>query len=111
MAPEHDPIHVASRLEDREMVVTASGDVNRRNSGRLKAELRRHSGRVAIDLRGVQHMNGTGISLLLKEKQRLEESGGSLRVIGGSKLRSLFEMTGLKGILDVQESDSDSAAE
>ena len=56
-------------------------------------------------------MNGTGISLLLKEKRRLEESGGSLRIIGGRKLRSLFEMTGLKGILDVQESDSDSAAE
>ena len=56
-------------------------------------------------------MNGTGIGLLLREKRRREKAGGRLRIIGGSRLRSLLEMTGLKGILDVQESDSDSAAE
>ncbi len=111
MATEREPLRVASRLEDRETVVTVYGDMNRRNSDRLNAELQRHSGRVAIDLTGVEHMNGTGISLLLKEKRRLEQSGGSLRVIGGRNLRSLFEMTGHKGNLDVQESDSDSAAE
>ena len=56
-------------------------------------------------------MNGTGIGLLRREKRWREKAGARLRIIGGSRLRSLLEMTGLKGILDVQESDSDSAAE
>lgn len=86
----------------------ASGEVNRTTSDRLSEELERHAGRVVIDLRAVDHMNGTGISVLLKAKRRLEASGGSLRIIGGNKLRSLFEMTGLRGVLDVQRSDSDS---
>jgi anti-anti-sigma factor len=107
MADESVPLRLNSRVEAEETVVTASGDVNWRTADRFTWELRQHSGRVTIDLRGVDHMNGTGIGLILREKRRLEKSGGSLRIIAGSRLRSLFEMTGLKGILDVQESDSD----
>ena len=109
--PDEHFLRVDSRVEAGETMVVASGDLNRRTSDRLRAELGQHPGRVVIDLRGVEHMNGTGIGLLLREKRRREKAGGSLRIIGGSRLRSLLEMTGLKGILDVQESDSDSAAE
>ena len=111
MADDRWPLHIDSRVGAHETVVVASGEVNRTTSDSLREELRRHVGRVAIDLRAVDHMNATGISLLLKEKRRLERSGGSLRIIGGNKLRSLFEMTGLRGVLDVQDSDSGSVAE
>jgi hypothetical protein len=45
-------------------------------------------------------MNGTGISGLLKRSADWRQSAARFEIIGGNKFRSLFEMTGLRGVLD-----------
>lgn len=53
-------LRVDSRVVGEETVVIASGDLNRRTSDRLRAELRQHSGHVAVDLSEVDHLTGQG---------------------------------------------------
>ena len=73
------------RLGDGILVVTLSGPVDRELAGRADAALRRllleHDGPVAIDVSGVDTVNGSVLGLLLRASRRLAWRNRHLYVV------------------------------
>ncbi|MEX0864141.1 MAG: STAS domain-containing protein [Acidimicrobiia bacterium] len=55
-----------------------------------------------VDLTGVTFIDSVGLSLLVSAHNRLSEDGGHLRILLPKRLRPLFEISGLSGLLDLE---------
>jgi anti-sigma B factor antagonist len=91
---------VEVRDEDHAAVVAVSGELDLASSPALEEELDRvvasQTPLVVIDLRGLEFMDSTGLSVLIRAHQRAEESGQRFALVRGSQqVQRLLSLTGV----------------
>jgi anti-anti-sigma factor len=61
--------------------------------------------RLVVDLRGLEYIDSSGISALLRAGYRLHEAGGALQCVMAAEgtVRKVIEMTSVGTVLDVRE--------
>lgn len=76
-------------------VIVATGEVDLSSAERFESAIEVFSGQeVVLDLRGIDFMDSAGLKVLLNQRSRLEETGGSLRlVVGEGAVRRLLDLT------------------
>jgi anti-sigma B factor antagonist len=78
----------------------------------VDAALAKQKRGVVLDLRKVGFMDSTGIRVILTHKERLDASGGHLRVLATrGPVYNLMEIAGVVEILDVTDSLHQTAPE
>ena len=66
--------------------------------------------RVILDLRALDFIDSTGLSLLINADRRGRQAGRRVTIVSGTGApRRILETTGLKGRLDIVEDDPSSA--
>ena len=66
--------------------------------------------RVILDLRGLDFIDSTGLSLLINADRRGRQAGRRVTIVSGTGApRRILETTGLQGRLDIVEDDPSSA--
>jgi len=79
-----------------ECVVVASGELDMECAGELRAVLEPLTGSVVLDLSAVTFVDSTTLSVLVGAQNRLNASGGKLRIRDPHDVpRRVFEITGL----------------
>jgi anti-sigma B factor antagonist len=110
----HSDFRVETHTTDRTATVTVSGELDLVSSPTLEEELGRVGGTdvdlVLLDLRGLQFMDSTGLHLLIKAHQRLQEKGRRFAVIkGGVQVERLLSLTGVADLLRIVDSPEELA--
>jgi anti-sigma B factor antagonist len=90
-------------------VLALSGELDLASSPALEQELEHaleeQDGPLLIDLRQLDFIDSTGLSVLVKAHQRAEERGRRFGLVGGgSQVRRLLNLTGLADRLPLAES-------
>jgi anti-sigma B factor antagonist len=91
---------VEVRSDDRATVISVSGELDLASSPALEEELARVASSdadvVIVDLRGLEFMDSTGLSVLVRAHQRAEENGRRLGLVNGSQqVQRLLTLTGV----------------
>jgi anti-sigma B factor antagonist len=91
---------VEVRSEDRTTVISVSGELDLASSPALEEELDRVAQSdakvVIVDLRNLEFMDSTGLSVLVRAHQRAEEDGRRLGLVNGSQqVQRLLSLTGV----------------
>jgi anti-sigma B factor antagonist len=91
---------VEVRSEDHATVISVSGELDLASSPVLEEELERVAGSnaevVIVDLRKLEFMDSTGLSVLVRAHQRAEEQGRRLGLVNGSQqVQRLLTLTGV----------------
>jgi anti-anti-sigma factor len=91
---------VEVRNADATTVISVSGELDLASSPALEEELERVSQSdaqlVVIDLRNLEFMDSTGLSVLVRAHQRAEENGRRLGLVNGSQqVQRLLTLTGV----------------
>ena len=99
-------LDVTTTDQDGRSVVATTGEVDLYTAPTLDAELTRvvSSGvtAVVVDLTGVEFLDSTGLSVIVKALKRVREAGGTLSVVVASeRVAKVFRITGLDQILPV----------
>lgn len=98
---------VETRAHDRQTVVLiASGELDLASSPALDEELRRIGESdvelLIVDLRKLEFIDSSGLSLLVKASQRAEEAGKRFALVKGEKqVERLLDLTGVADHLTV----------
>jgi anti-sigma B factor antagonist len=92
--------HVDVRNEGRAPVVVVSGELDLASGPELEAVLERFSTQptelLIIDLRQVDFMDSTGLSIIVKAHQRFADDGRQLALVRGpSQVQRLLDLTGV----------------
>jgi anti-anti-sigma factor len=100
-------VHVGT--EAGATVVTVSGELDLTTGGTLEEQLQQlrnaEAQLVIVDLRGVEFMDSTGLSVLVRAHQRAAEAGHRFALVnGGSQVRRLLDITGITERLTVVDS-------
>ena len=103
---------VEVRNADATTVISVSGELDLASSPALEEELERvaqsDAQLVVVDLRNLEFMDSTGLSVLVRAHQRAEENGRRLGLVNGSQqVQRLLTLTGVADRLtltDVPES-------
>jgi anti-sigma B factor antagonist len=90
------------------VVLRVEGEIDLETAPAFDAEIRRiieaQPERVLIDLAGVEFIDSTGLSALIRADQGATAAGQQLSLRGGSsQVRRLFELTGLLDRLNFEE--------
>jgi len=95
-------------------IVAANGEIDIASAPSLRDALEAviaPGARVVLDLSGVSFMDSTGLSVVIAAFKRLTGAGGELRlVVAGERLRTLFTITKLSGVLPMFASVADAQA-
>jgi anti-sigma B factor antagonist len=96
----HSVFHVDVRSEGRAAIIAVSGELDLSSSPSLEAELERASGTdsdlLVLDLRRLEFMDSTGLSVIVKAHQRLADEGRALCLVRGSQqVQRLLDVTGV----------------
>lgn len=88
------------RTEGRAAVIVVRGELDLASSPELQEQLERISGSGAellvIDLRELEFMDSTGLSIIVSAHQRLAEEGCKLSLVKGSpQVQRLLDLTGV----------------
>jgi anti-sigma B factor antagonist len=99
---------VETRTEERGTVLAVSGELDLASAPALEEELEKvingGSGTVIVDLRDLEFIDSTGLSVLVKAHQRAQESDCSFGLVrGGAQVQRLLSLTGLEDRLAVVE--------
>jgi len=91
---------VEVRAADQATVISVSGELDLASSPALEEELERvaqsNAGVVIVDLRQLEFMDSTGLSVLVKAHQQAEEQGRRLGLVNGSQqVQRLLNLTGV----------------
>jgi anti-sigma B factor antagonist len=91
---------VEVRTEGRAAVVVVSGELDLATSPELEEQLRRvwdtSNEQLVIDLRELEFMDSTGLSIIVKAHQRLTDEGRQLTLVRGSQqVQRLLDLTGV----------------
>jgi anti-sigma B factor antagonist len=91
---------VEVRNADAATVITVSGELDLASSPALEEELERVAQSdakvVVVDLRHLEFMDSTGLSVLVRAHQRAEENGRRLGLVNGSQqVQRLLTLTGV----------------
>ena len=97
---------VEVRSEGPDSVLTLFGELDLASSPALEEELDRVAGsaRVVIDLRELEFIDSTGLSVLVKAHQRAGEEGREFGLVkGAGQVERLLSLTGLAERLNVAD--------
>jgi anti-sigma B factor antagonist len=88
------------RTEGRAAVVVVHGELDLATSPELEEQLRRiwdaGNEQLVIDLRELEFMDSTGLSIIVKAHQRLTDEGRQLTLVRGSQqVQRLLDLTGV----------------
>lgn len=93
---------VEVRRDDRAAIVAVSGELDLASGPELESELQRLPGAdtaielVVIDLRRLDFMDSTGLSILLQAHQRLSAQGCKMALVkGAAQVERLLDLTGV----------------
>jgi anti-sigma B factor antagonist len=91
---------VEVRNADDSAVISVSGELDLASSPALEEELERVAKSdaqvVVVDLRNLEFMDSTGLSVLVRAHQRAEENGRRLGLVNGSQqVQRLLTLTGV----------------
>jgi anti-anti-sigma factor len=94
------PFRVEVRNEGKAAVVVVSGELDLASGPQLEAVLERLSGPptelLVIDLREVEFMDSTGLSIIVKAHQRFADAGHRLALVRGApQVQRLLDLTGV----------------
>jgi anti-sigma B factor antagonist len=94
------------RNQGRATVIAVSGELDLASSPALQEELDRVAGSdsqlLIIDLRELDFMDSTGLSILIRAHQAAEEAGHRLAIVNGSRqVRRLLSLTGVADRLTI----------
>jgi anti-sigma B factor antagonist len=100
---------VEVRSEDHATVISVSGELDLASSPVLEEELDRVAQSDAelliVDLRELEFMDSTGLSVLVRAHQRAEEQGRRLGLVNGSQqVQRLLTLTGVADRLTLADS-------
>lgn len=100
---------VQVRDEDRAVVIGVSGELDLASSPALEQALERgaaaHADLVIVDLRELEFMDSTGLSVLVRAHQRSTESGQRFGVVRGpQQVERLLTLTGVADRLTLADS-------
>ncbi len=90
-------------------IVTVTGELDLTTGSTLEERLGQlpetDAKLVIVDLRAVEFMDSTGLSVLVRAHQRAAETGNQFALVnGGSQVRRLLEITGITDRLTVVDS-------
>jgi anti-sigma B factor antagonist len=96
------------RSQGRATIIAVSGELDLASSPALQEELDRVSGSdtdlLIIDLRELDFMDSTGLSVLVRAHQRAEEQGRQLAMVKGpQQVQRLLSLTGVAERLTLVE--------
>jgi anti-sigma B factor antagonist len=86
------------RREGRATIIGLSGELDLASSAELQEELDRVAGAevLILDLRDLEFIDSTGLSVLVKAHQDAQESGREFGLVkGGAQVQRLLTLTGL----------------
>ncbi|MBV9414072.1 MAG: STAS domain-containing protein [Solirubrobacterales bacterium] len=97
------------RSQGQATIITVSGELDLASSPALQEELDRvaasETQRLIIDLRALDFMDSTGLSVLVRAHQRAEEQGRELAMVKGpQQVQRLLSLTGVADRLTVANS-------
>jgi anti-sigma B factor antagonist len=97
------------RTEGRATIVVVTGELDLASSPRLQEELERvwasDPEQLVIDLRQLEFMDSTGLSIVVGAHRRLAEQGRSLSIVRGSaQVQRLLDLTGVADRLQIVDS-------
>lgn len=100
---------VEVRTENRATVLAVNGELDLASSGALEEALEQAddspSELLVLDLRKLEFMDSTGLSVLVKANQRAQNSGKRFAVVnGGPQVQQLFTLTRITERITVAES-------
>jgi anti-anti-sigma factor len=99
--------HVETSQNDRAAVLAASGELDLASGPALEQELDRvsESELVIVDLRKLDFIDSTGLSVLVKANQRAVDAGRRFALVnGGSQVQRLLDLTGVADHLTIVDS-------
>lgn len=93
-------------------VLAVSGEVDVATVPRLREQLHslvaQGSNRIVVDLEGVEFLDSTGLGVLVGALKRVRAHDGELRVVcPQSRVRKVFEVTGLTKVFSLHDSVDD----
>lgn len=108
-------LSVSTRDEDGRTVVAATGEVDVYTApvldDALSAAVTGGATRVVVDLSGVDFLDSTGLSVLVKALKRVRDADGSLDVVvTAERVNKVFRITGLDQVIPVHASLADALA-
>ena len=105
-------LNVTTRSESQCTVVAAVGEVDVFTAPTLdealSAAIGAGGGCIIVDLSGVDFLDSTGLSVLVKALKRIREAGGSLDVVvSADRVAKVFRLTGLDKVIPLHSSLAD----
>jgi anti-anti-sigma factor len=105
-------LEVDVRDGDQAVVIGVSGELDLASSPGLEEELDRHmtsgTGLVIVDLRQLEFMDSTGLSVLVRAHQQATENGQRFAVVRGpAQVQRLLNLTGVADRLTLVDSPDD----
>lgn len=96
----HSDFRVEVRTEGGAAIVAVSGELDLASSPELEQQLEQvfkgDPEQLVIDLRGLEFMDSTGLSIIVGAHQRLAEDGRALSLVRGSaQVQRLLDLTGV----------------
>lgn len=89
-----------------EVTVVFSGELDLASVAELQMAIqdarRAGAGSMVLEMTGVTFIDSVGLSLLVTARNRLVDEGGRMRLVLPSRLRSLFDLSGLLELLEVE---------
>ena len=91
------------------VVLVAAGRVDSTTADELESSLapllERRPGRLALDLRAVDHVSSPGLRVLLTTLKAVNRHGGSLRLVAPNEhVRKILKASGLERLFEIKES-------
>ncbi|MDP8248028.1 MAG: STAS domain-containing protein [Candidatus Tritonobacter lacicola] len=105
-------LEVVVREESGVGIIEASGEIDVYNSGEIKklvdAYIARGTSNILLDMRGVDYLDSSTISVLLVERERLTSHGGRLKLLGlQENPRKVFEIAKIDSIFDIYDNEEE----
>jgi anti-sigma B factor antagonist len=108
-------LEVVVREESGIGIIEASGEIDVYNSGEIKklidAYIARGINKILLDMKGVDYLDSSTISVLLTERERLKNHGGGLKLLGLQETpRKVFEIAKIDSIFEIYEDEGEALA-
>jgi anti-sigma B factor antagonist len=105
---------VETQISGRAVTLVLSGELDLMSSPMLEQALEgayeSNPELIAVDLRGLEFMDSTGLHRLLAAQQRAEGSGHRFAVVrGGEQVQRLFDLTGVAELLTIVDAPEELA--
>jgi anti-anti-sigma factor len=102
-------------LESGYAVITISGRLalggeTERLDAAVKALLRKDQKKVILDITALDYVDSSGAGMLVSCLTNVKKAGGELKVVGANqRIKRIFSMTGIDGLLQMFATVSDAA--